>query len=78
MSRLAAITLITTIGTFDVLDEKCVLPFAVRDRCEFNNWGVAFFRSEKVALAYAEWAHKFKLGRTYAEFYHPDLDEVVN
>lgn len=56
------------IGTFDVMDEKVVVPFAARDRCEFNNWGAAFFRDQAEALAYADWAHRFKTGRTMSEF----------
>lgn len=65
---MSATILIETIGTFDVLDEKVVVPFAVRDRCEFNNWGAAFFNSKAEAIAYAAWAHSFKTGRTTSEF----------
>ena len=63
-----AVESLAKIGTFEVLNEHCVVPFAVRDRCEFNNWGVEFFRDEDKARRYADWADRFKHGRTSAEF----------
>ena len=61
--------LIEKIGTFRVSNDFALgKPFSVRDDCEFNNWGVEFFRDERHAIAYATWAHRFKTGRTFSEF----------
>jgi hypothetical protein len=66
--KMQTTTFIEKIGSFKVVDEKCVIPFAVIDCDEFNNWGKEFFRTQAEATAYAAWAHAFKIGRTDSEF----------
>jgi len=57
------------IGTFDVVNENMTAaPFAVIDRDTFNNWGRRYFRTDAEARRYADWAHRFKTGRTFSEF----------
>lgn len=59
-----------TIGTFDIEGGEDPRPFVVTDRCSFNDWGEERFETEAEAIAYAEWAHAFKTGRTTAPSQH--------
>ena len=58
----------STIGTFVITSKRDM--WNARDKDAFNNWGEYTCPTRVECEAWADWAHRFKTGRTFSEFDH--------